>query len=74
MLFTVQANQSYHQEVARAGSDSGGADRANGKLSKARGAMEAADIAYRASVVQVEEARMAWQTQTETCADTFQVS
>ena len=43
----------YHTEVARAGPDSNSADRASSKHFKAKTSMEAADIAYRAVVVQV---------------------
>jgi len=68
----IQANHLFHQEVARTGRDSSGAERAHGKHGKARQGMEQAEEAYRVAAESLEETRSAWQKETESCADTFQ--
>ena len=70
---TVQASHQYHQEVSRAGGESGGAERAAGRHGKARLAMEGAEESYRVAVEGVEEVRATWRRETEGCAGVFQV-
>ena len=45
----LQANHMFHQEVARTGRETSGAERAHGKHSKARQGMEQAEEAYRSA-------------------------
>ena len=68
----IQASHQFHQEVARTGQESGGAERAQGRHTKARQAMEAAEESNRAAVENLEDAQAGWQRETENCADTFQ--
>eukprot|EP00090_Calanus_glacialis_P014141 TRINITY_DN2281_c0_g1_i1.p1 TRINITY_DN2281_c0_g1~~TRINITY_DN2281_c0_g1_i1.p1 ORF type:complete len:554 (-),score=87.29 TRINITY_DN2281_c0_g1_i1:284-1945(-) len=68
----IQANHLFHQEVARTGRETSGAERAHGKHSKARMGMEQAEEAYRSAAVSLEETRALWQKETESCVDTFQ--
>ena len=69
----MQASHQYHQEVSRAGGESGGAERAAGRHGKARLAMEGAEESYRVAVEGVEEVRATWRRETEGCAGVFQV-
>merc|ERR1712223_1100821 len=68
----IQASHQFHQEVARTGQESGGAERAQGRHTKSRQAMEAAEETNKAAVENLEDAQAAWQRGTENCADTFQ--
>jgi len=68
----IQANHLFHQEVARTGSDSTGADRAHTKHIKTRQGMDQAEEQYRSSVSSLEETRDSWQKETESCLDILQ--
>jgi len=68
----IQANHMFHQEVARTGRETSGAERAYGKHNKARQGMEQAEEAYRSAAFNLEETRALWQKETESCMDTFQ--
>ena len=56
----IQASHQFHQEVARTGQESGGAERAQGRHTKARQAMEAAEESNRAAVENLEDAQAGW--------------
>lgn len=68
----VASNQFYHQEVARLGKSSREAEKAHSKYAKARQALDVSESTYQSSVSAVEEARQAWEKETERTLLAFQ--